>query len=1112
MGNILIFGHEQSRHTCLYHILTRVGITAAEPTSEKCMAQTMLERSSVIASTPEHLDSGKSSREVHHKALKKLTNDVSMDESSQTILGWVSSDVTHLDSWTKSNPHIRFVLAYSSPEIQISEILSNKDSLQGSIEKFLTSWLSVNSYLKRFYENNYKQCILVNAYAAINAPAIFVERVGKLFDLKLHTLPQDFHIEDWGNPAIGAFSRKQVWRMNSDALRLYDRLEICADLKFTLPIQSASKTYQSARDDINSKCNAHFYTLEEDPKYVSTTPPVEKQVEQVSAAHRIEEHARPNSLEQVKKTQSDEPNPVSSKNKLSLLPLYRAQEELIRYLLQIQEFFQTEEQAIQNSQLHARENEEMRHKLSEEKEKLKQADIALQTVQGQLAELKSTSKNLMAAENEELQLQLQETKKELDKYVSLCKALPMEANQQVEVELERALPTFSSLTSAFNPIYFQDEDNRFKEQEKGFIQCELTAGKLDKALTLSHFDLDPITSILLHNSHQIQLDETVLNNFLASYRLLKKRKSEEAEIKQIDPIPKDWPTDLKLAPLPDSTNDYLWHMARKSAKRVSAQSAGLSVIIPTFNRAKILDITLACLVNQRTQYEFEVIVADDGSHEDLLIVTRKYETSLDIKLVRQRDYGYQLCAVRNLGIRCSKYRFLAILDCDMAPGTEWVQSYMELLMRSEDVALIGPRKYIDTSTLAAEAFLKDSNLLAAIPEVVTNNNVAGRVNEGVSIDWRLEHFKETENLRLCDSPFRYFSGGNVAFSKKWITVAGWFDEEFTHWGGEDNEFGYRLYRAGCFFRAVEGGLAYHQEPPGKENETDRAGGKAITTKIVEERVPYFYRKLQPIEKAVFKKVPLVSIYIPVYNNEKYIEKCVDSALNQTVTDLEVCICDDGSTDNTFAILKKVYGHNPRVRFISKENGGIASASNAAVKMCRGYYVAQLDSDDYLEPDAVELCLQAFMEDRKLACVYTTNRNVDPNGKLISKGYNWPFYSREKLTTAMICHHFRMFTARAWNLTNGFDEKLSNAVDYDMYLKLSEVGPFQHLNKVCYNRVLHGENTSIKKLNAQKTNHFCSINNSLKRQGIKEFVFHPQHPDISECRKYVIEQCRNNTIR
>ncbi|WP_281716145.1 glycosyltransferase [Alteromonas sp. CyTr2] len=611
------------------------------------------------------------------------------------------------------------------------------------------------------------------------------------------------------------------------------------------------------------------------------------------------------------------------------------------------------------------------------------------------------------------------------------------------------------------------------------------------------YGLDKITQILLSNSDS---DKKTSDELLAFYNELTKQKSEDAQVKTVKPIPAAWPSDLSLAPLPESTNDFEWYGAKKNHNRYKDEDYGLSIIIPTFNRAKLLDVTLACLVNQKTNFNFEVIVADDGSKEDLIPTIKNFESRLQIKYVRQPDYGYQLCAIRNLGLRAAKYKFVSILDCDMAPDVTWVESYLTELKKNDNVALIGPRKYVDTSHLSSEDILNNPTLVGSLPEVLTTETL-GRSNTGEkSIDWRLTHFEKTDSLRLCDSPFRYFSGGNVAFAKKWLDKAGWFDEEFTHWGGEDNEFGYRLYRAGCFFKSVDGALAYHQEPPGAENETDRAAGKEVTIKIVHQKVPYFYRKLEPIENAVIKRVPLVSIYVPAYNCEDSIERCVNSALNQTVTDLEVCICDDGSTDGTLNLIQEKYGKNPRVRFVTQSNGGIGKASNTAVNLCRGYYIGQLDSDDYLEPDAVELCLTEFFKNRQLACVYTTNRNVNPDGSLIQNGYNWPEYSREMLTTAMICHHFRMFTMRAWNLAGGFDEKILNAVDYDMYLKLSEVGPFKHVNKISYNRVLHGENTSIKKLKEQKENHFKVVNSSLFRQGIVSLEYKAADNDDSS-RKY-----------
>jgi chondroitin synthase len=299
-------------------------------------------------------------------------------------------------------------------------------------------------------------------------------------------------------------------------------------------------------------------------------------------------------------------------------------------------------------------------------------------------------------------------------------------------------------------------------------------------------------------------------------------------------------------------------------------------------------------------------------------------------------------------------------------------------------------------------------------------------------------------------------------------------------------------------------LAYHQEPPGAENETDRVEGKKQTMPKLARKVHYSYRRPRPNQEMDNQSVPLVSIYIPCFNSEKYIVKCIESALGQTIKDLEVCVCDDGSTDSTWEILKNKYGTHPRVKLMTKENGGIGSASNAAVSICRGHYIGQLDSDDYLESDAVEVCLNEFHSDLNLACVYTTYRNVDEHGKKISDGYNWPEYDREKFTTAMIVHHFRMFTARAWSLTSGFNEEITNAVDYDMYLKLSEVGPLYHVNKICYNRTLHGENTSIRKIKEQKINHYKVINQSLERQGIKNWRIIPSSVNDDKSRAILFE--------
>ena len=98
----------------------------------------------------------------------------------------------------------------------------------------------------------------------------------------------------------------------------------------------------------------------------------------------------------------------------------------------------------------------------------------------------------------------------------------------------------------------------------------------------------------------------------------------------------------------------------------------------------------------------------------------------------------------------------------------------------------------------------------------------------------------------------------------------------------------------------------------------------------------------------------VSVVIPVYKVEPYLRRCVDSVLAQTLPELEIILVDDGSPDNCPAICDEYAARDSRIRVIHKENGGLASARNAGLREVHGAYVFFLDSDDWLEPDGMEL--------------------------------------------------------------------------------------------------------------------------------------------------------------
>ena len=98
---------------------------------------------------------------------------------------------------------------------------------------------------------------------------------------------------------------------------------------------------------------------------------------------------------------------------------------------------------------------------------------------------------------------------------------------------------------------------------------------------------------------------------------------------------------------------------------------------------------------------------------------------------------------------------------------------------------------------------------------------------------------------------------------------------------------------------------------------------------------------------------LVSVVVPVYNVEKYVEKCLKSLMGQSYGALEIIVVDDGSTDGSGAICDEMAAGDKRVRVFHKKNGGLSSARNYGIKRAKGEYVCLVDSDDWVKRDFVK---------------------------------------------------------------------------------------------------------------------------------------------------------------
>jgi glycosyltransferase involved in cell wall biosynthesis len=120
--------------------------------------------------------------------------------------------------------------------------------------------------------------------------------------------------------------------------------------------------------------------------------------------------------------------------------------------------------------------------------------------------------------------------------------------------------------------------------------------------------------------------------------------------------------------------------------------------------------------------------------------------------------------------------------------------------------------------------------------------------------------------------------------------------------------------------------------------------------------------------------PLISIIVPVYQVEKYLEKCINSIIAQTYKNLEIILVDDGSTDNCPAICNRFQSEDSRIKVIHQENGGLSHARNVGLEHATGDFIGFVDSDDWIEPNMYEILMSVLQESETDIAV--CNRQVE----------------------------------------------------------------------------------------------------------------------------------------
>ena len=210
--------------------------------------------------------------------------------------------------------------------------------------------------------------------------------------------------------------------------------------------------------------------------------------------------------------------------------------------------------------------------------------------------------------------------------------------------------------------------------------------------------------------------------------------------------------------------------------------------------------------------------------------------------------------------------------------------------------------------------------------------------------------------------------------------------------------------------------------------------------------------------------PRVTVLMPVYNAVRHVELSVRSILEQTFENFEFVIIDDGSTDGSTDVLTRLAAEDARVRLVSRPNTGYIRALNEGLDLARGEYVARLDADDLARTDRLALQLAALDADPELVALGAQAGTIDLRGDPIADApvpLTHAEIERHHLSGSSMIHHPAVMMRRnAVEAVGRYQEDLEPCEDFDLWLKLAEVGRVANLPQKLLLKRLHADSAVV----------------------------------------------------
>lgn len=212
--------------------------------------------------------------------------------------------------------------------------------------------------------------------------------------------------------------------------------------------------------------------------------------------------------------------------------------------------------------------------------------------------------------------------------------------------------------------------------------------------------------------------------------------------------------------------------------------------------------------------------------------------------------------------------------------------------------------------------------------------------------------------------------------------------------------------------------------------------------------------------------PLFSVLVANYNNAKYLEEAIESVKEQTYTNWEIILVDDGSTDSSKTILRKYLNKNRIKIFYNRKNKGRGYTKHKCIELAQGEICGFLDSDDLLENNALEKMIELHKAHKDCSLIYSTlNYYTSDKGKIgiPSNIGHIPKDIDFCLSNDIIICHFATFKRNMYFLNKRINPKINSSVDVDMYLKLEEVGNILFFDKPLYLYRMNNDNSVFRNI-------------------------------------------------